>query len=90
MQASLSDFLQNFGMEHANGPVQGIQQRCFSEAGPDCVVHFQIVQLRRQLFVWLSVGSAALGTLCLASRTRMVLRKLTLLVCKTSSVPVSL
>ena len=60
-------------MEHANGPVQSMKQRCFSAAGPDCVVHFQIVRLRRQLFVWLSVGSAALGSLSMASRTRMVL-----------------
>ena len=61
-------------MEHANGltaPSQ-LRQRCFSEAGPDGVVHFQIVDLRRQLFVWLSSGSAQLGNLCMATQTQMV------------------
>lgn len=60
-------------MDQANGlgePVP-LRQRCFSEAGPDGVVHFQIVDLRRQLFVWVSVGSADLGNLCMATQTRM-------------------
>ncbi len=64
-------------MDQANGigePVP-LRQRCFSEAGPDGVVHFQIVDLRRQLFVWVSVGSADLGNLCMATQTRMVRRK---------------
>lgn len=60
-------------MEHANGAVQPqLQQRCFSESGPDGAVYFQIVNLRRQLYVWLSAGSAQLGNLCMATQTRMV------------------
>ncbi|DBA66724.1 TPA: hypothetical protein ACH3X2_001873 [Trebouxia sp. C0005] len=60
-------------MDQANGlgePVQ-LRQRCFSEAGPDGVVHFQIVDLRRQLFVWVSAGSTELGNLSMATQTRM-------------------
>lgn len=60
-------------MEHANGTVQPqLQQRCFCESGPDGAVYFQIVNLRRQLYVWLSAGSAQLGNLCMATQTRMV------------------
>ena len=60
-------------MEHANGVMHSrLQQRCFTEPGPDGVVHFQIINLRRQLYVWLSAGSAQLGNLCMATQTRMV------------------
>ena len=60
-------------MEHVNGVLRPrFQQRCFSEVGPDGVIHFQIVNFRRQLYVWLSAGSAHLGNLCMATQTRMV------------------
>ena len=61
-------------MEHTNGlPERSqLQQRCFSEQSPDGVVHFQVVNFGRQLFVWLSVGSEQLGQLCMATQTRMV------------------
>lgn len=60
-------------MEHANGVVRSkLQQSCFSESGPDGAVHFQIVNLGRQLYVWLSAGSTQLGNLSMATQTRMV------------------
>lgn len=60
-------------MEHANGVVRPqLQQKCFSESGPDGAVYFQIVNLRRQLYVWLSAGSTQLGNLSMATQTRMV------------------
>ena len=70
---SLSLSLLESSMEHANGVVRPqLQQKCFSESGPDGAVYFQIVNLRRQLYVWLSAGSTQLGNLSMATQTRMV------------------
>lgn len=52
--------------------VQGIGHCCFSENILDVSVHFQIVHLGRQLFIWIGSTSTHLGNLYLAGTTRQV------------------
>lgn len=51
---------------------QGIRRRCFSEKILDVSVHFQIVHLGRQLFIWIGADSTDLGNMYLAGNTRQV------------------
>lgn len=52
-----------------------MRQRCFVEALPDATIHYQVIDLGRQLYVWASMGSAAkLGSLCMAIQTPAVRR----------------
>ena len=44
-----------------------LQQSCFSEVlHQDVTVHFQIICMPHQLFVWISHGPTQLGQLCAA------------------------
>jgi hypothetical protein len=40
---------------------------CFSEEILDTQVHFQVIDLGRQLYVWAGTGEARMGALCLAA-----------------------
>ena len=44
-----------------------MQQHCFSEDILDTTVHFQVLDLGRQLYVWAGTSDARMGPLCLAS-----------------------
>lgn len=46
-----------------------MQQHRVSEQLLDVVVHFQIVDLGRQLYVWVGTDEARMGAMCLASPT---------------------
>jgi hypothetical protein len=51
------------------GPGQldvGPSPKCFSENFPEGTIHFQVLDLGRQVFVWLSVGSPKLSNMFLA------------------------
>ncbi|CAL8471945.1 g11487 [Coccomyxa elongata] len=42
-------------------------QHCFSEEILDNTVHFQIMDLGRQLYIWVGTGAAQMGSLAMAS-----------------------
>jgi len=45
----------------------GAVQHCFSEEILDVTVHFQVMDLGRQLYVWVGTGEAKMGSMCFAS-----------------------
>lgn len=51
-----------------------MRQRCFVEHAPDATIYGQIIDLGRQLYVWVSVGAsgAKLNNLCMAIQTPAV------------------
>ena len=51
----------------AGGGAGDVQLHCFSEDILDTAVHFQVLDLGRQLYVWAGTGEARMGPLCLAS-----------------------
>ena len=51
-----------------------LSQHCFTAALNDVPVHFQVVQLERQLYIWVGVGAPRLGALVMAVPTRLVRR----------------
>eukprot|EP00878_Enallax_costatus_P007930 GHUV01008295.1.p1 GENE.GHUV01008295.1~~GHUV01008295.1.p1 ORF type:complete len:162 (+),score=52.51 GHUV01008295.1:149-634(+) len=67
--------------DHAAAAADAVQQltltarkarmRCFSEIAPDATVHFQILDLGQQLFVWVAVGGAKFQNLYLAIQNRL-------------------
>eukprot|EP00884_Botryococcus_braunii_P011633 jgi/Botrbrau1/20470/Bobra.145_2s0031.1 len=62
--------LQN-GRASARPPVAGqalppVSQHCFSAEAMDTAVHFQIVDLGKQLYIWVASGSLKLGNISLA------------------------
>lgn len=48
------------------------RMRCFTEVAPDATIHFQILDLGQQLYVWVAVGGAKLQNLYLAIQSRLV------------------
>ena len=48
-------------------PSAAAMQHCVSEQVLDASVHFQIVDLGRQLYVWVGTGDARMGSMCVAS-----------------------
>ena len=51
-----------------------LQQSCFSEVlHEDVTVHFQLICMPKQLFVWISHGPTSLGQLCAAMPQARVL-----------------
>ena len=42
-------------------------QHCFSEEVLDNTLHFQIMDLGRQLYIWVGTGAAQMGSLAMAS-----------------------
>ena len=56
----------------ADHPVPSISQRCFSEETPDATIYFQIVDLGRQLFIWIGAGGAKMNNLFMAIQTHTV------------------
>lgn len=40
---------------------------CFSEEILDSAVHFQVMDLGRQLYIWVGTSAAQMGSLCFAS-----------------------
>ncbi len=44
-------------------------QHCFSEELLDSTVHFQVMDLGRQLYIWVGTSAAQMGSLCFASPT---------------------
>lgn len=53
-------------------PQCGISQRCFSMDAQESTLHFQIVDLGRQYYVWISAGGAKMSNLYLAIQTPAV------------------
>lgn len=47
---------------------------CFTEQAPDAVIHFQIMDLGQQLYIWIAVGGAKLQNMYLAIQSRTVSR----------------
>ena len=45
---------------------------CFHESTPEAVIHFQIISLGRQLYIWISVGSPKLDNLYFAIQSKVV------------------
>ena len=45
-------------------------QHCFSEEILDSAVHFQVMDLGRQLYIWVGTSAAQMGSLCFASPLR--------------------
>lgn len=62
----------------------GARVHCFAEDAPDATLHFQIIDLGQQLFVWVAVGGAKLQNLFLAIQARQV-RAAAVGVCGSSS-----
>lgn len=50
----------------------GLEHHLFSDVFQDTPVHFQIVQLARQLYIWVGVGTSNMDNLCVATPTRLV------------------
>ncbi|XP_038881184.1 proteasome assembly chaperone 4 [Benincasa hispida] len=48
----------------------GVQVTCFSEAINDVPIHFQIICLSKQIYVWIGCNSAKIGNLYAAAPTR--------------------
>ena len=48
-----------------------LQTRCFSHATPEATLHFQIVDLGRQVYVWIGVGEPKLPNLYFAIQARV-------------------
>jgi hypothetical protein len=51
-----------------------LEQHLATDVFQDQHLHFQIVVLDRQLFIWIGTEPACLNNLCLATPTRMVRR----------------
>jgi hypothetical protein len=49
-----------------------IEQHVAADMFQETQLHFQIVVLERQIFVWIGVAPPRLSTLCLATPTRLV------------------
>jgi hypothetical protein len=49
-----------------------MRQHTFSEALPDATLHFQIIDIGRQLYVWMSMGTANLTQLAFGIQTAVV------------------
>jgi hypothetical protein len=45
---------------------------CFSEQAPDATLHFQIIDLGLQLYIWVAVGGAKLQNMYLAIQSKQV------------------
>lgn len=50
----------------------GTSSRCFTEVTPEAAIHFQVVDLGRQIYVWIGVGTAKLGELYFAIKSAAV------------------
>lgn len=48
------------------------RMRCFTEDAPDATMHFQIMDLGQQIFVWVAVGGAKLQNMYLAIQSKLV------------------
>ncbi|XP_059449239.1 uncharacterized protein LOC132180437 [Corylus avellana] len=68
------DKQQQFGLnpkdheQEQNG--SGVQITCFSHVFKDVTLHFQILRLPKQIYVWVGCNSAKLGHLCASAPTR--------------------
>ena len=49
-----------------------MQHHCFTEECDDVPVHFQLVLLAQQIYVWVGLGTPKMGNLCVATPTRLV------------------
>lgn len=49
---------------------------CFTEQAPDATIHFQIIDLGLQLYIWVAVGGAKLQNMYLAIQSKQVLLRL--------------
>jgi hypothetical protein len=47
---------------------------CFTEQAPDAAIHFQIIDLGLQLYIWVAVGGAKLQNMYLAIQSKQVSR----------------
>ncbi len=47
---------------------------CFTEEVPnqDMPIHFQLILLARQIYIWVGLGTPKLGNMCVATPTRLV------------------
>lgn len=45
---------------------------CFTEQAPDATIHFQIIDLGLQLYIWVAVGGAKLQNMYLAIQSKQV------------------
>ncbi|KAL9229134.1 hypothetical protein vseg_004635 [Gypsophila vaccaria] len=48
----------------------GIEITCFTEVFDEAVVHFQIMRLNKQIYVWIGCNSTKMGSLYAAAPTR--------------------
>jgi len=44
---------------------------CFHETTPEAVIHFQLINLGRQIYIWISVGSPKLDNLYFAIQSKV-------------------
>ncbi|EIE23820.1 hypothetical protein COCSUDRAFT_83695 [Coccomyxa subellipsoidea C-169] len=51
----------------AGAAAAALMQHCFSEELLDSTVHFQVMDLGRQLYIWVGTSAAQMGSLCFAS-----------------------
>lgn len=49
-----------------------MEHHCFSEECDDVPVHFQLLLLAQQVYIWVALGAPRLGNLTLAMPTRLV------------------
>lgn len=58
----------------SGGGTDGLRSRihCFTEQAPDATIHFQIIDLGLQLYIWVAVGGAKLQNMYLAIQPKQV------------------
>jgi hypothetical protein len=58
-------------MSQADLPI-GMRQHTFTETTPDATLHFQILDIGRQIYVWMSTGTTSLSQLAFGIQTQVV------------------
>lgn len=58
-------------MSQADLPT-GMRQHTFTETTPDATLHFQILDIGRQIYVWMSTGTPSLSQLAFGIQTQAV------------------
>lgn len=48
---------------------------CFTEQAPDATIHFQLIDLGLQLYIWVAVGGAKLQNMYLAIQSKQVCKE---------------
>ncbi|KAE8670350.1 putative inactive serine/threonine-protein kinase lvsG-like [Hibiscus syriacus] len=70
MTSPSSSFGKASGFEAASEAAGGVQVTTFTELIDEVTLHFQIIRLAKQIYVWIGSDSAKLGNLYAAAPTR--------------------